>query len=194
MNCSEPPERPSSGTWEWNGELQYGTSVLYTCGPYGNFQAPGGEKYAELESGCAWNKTFSLATLDPCVATSCQVIPFPPPEIGMVYSPDENNRITLASEFNIYNPRLPLDMKFPGPEFCTDNGDIMMIVGSFPEEINISYLSTFSFDKNESVLSTSCYHSLINSLKYSLYRKAKNHLTLFLRRTVWMKLFTFSLI
>ena len=139
VNCTEPPERPSSGTWEWNGELQYGTSVLYTCGPYGNFQAPGGEKYAELESGCAWNKTFSPGTLDPCVATSCQVIPFPPPEIGMVYSPDENNRITLASDFNIYNPRLPLSMKFPGPEFCTDNGDIVMIVGSFPEEINISF-------------------------------------------------------
>ena len=159
MNCTEPPERPTSGTWEWNGELVYDTKVLYTCGPFGNFQGGDGIKYAELTSTCAWNKTFSPGALDPCVATSCQVrsflsllvsiliiciyfhqvIPFPPPEIGMEYSPDENNKITLASEFNIYNPKLPLTMKFPGPEFCIDNGDIMMIVGSIPEEINISY-------------------------------------------------------
>ena len=192
MNCTEPPERASSGTWEWNGQLQYGTSVLYTCGPYGNFQAPSGEKYAELESRCAWNKTFSPGTLDPCVATSCQVIPFPPSEIGMVYSPDENNRITLASEFNIYNPRLPLGMKFPGPEFCADNGDIMMIVGSFPEETIFHFCQPF----NLTVMNLSCFHSISQNydLKYSLYRKAKNHLTLFLRRTVWMRLFTFSLI
>ena len=72
------------------------------------------------------------------MATSCQVIPFPPQEVGMVYAPDDNNRITLASEFNIYNPVLPLKMKFPGPEFCSDNGDIMMIVGSIPE-VDISF-------------------------------------------------------
>ena len=69
------------------------------------------------------------------MATSCQVIPFPPPEIGMEYSPDENNKITLASEFNIYNPRLPMNMDFPGPEFCSDNGHILLIIGSIPEEI-----------------------------------------------------------
>ena len=140
VNCTEPPGRPSSGTWEWSGEVDYGTTVLYTCGPYGNFQGPDGVKYAEVVSQCVWNKTFSPGSLDPCVATSCQVIPFPPAEIGMEYSPDENNRITLASQFNIYNPKLPLNMKFPGPEFCSDNGDIMMIVGSVPEVRNISYL------------------------------------------------------
>ena len=135
VNCTEPPERPTSGTWEWNGELVFATEVLFTCGPFGNFQGPDGYKYAELVSTCAWNKTFSPATLDPCVATSCQVIPFPPPEIGMEYSPDENNKITLASEFNIYNPRLPMEMDFPGTEFCSDNGDILLIIGSIPEEI-----------------------------------------------------------
>ena len=135
VNCTEPPERPTSGTWEWNGELIFATEVLYTCGPFGNFQDPEGYKYADLVSTCAWNKTFSPASLDPCVATSCQVIPFPPPEIGMEYSPDENNKITLASEFNIYNPRLPMKMDFPGPQFCSDNGDVLLIIGSIPEEI-----------------------------------------------------------
>ena len=53
----------------------------------------------------------------------------------MEYSPDENNKITLASEFNIYNPRLPMKMDFPGPQFCSDNGDVLLIIGSIPEEI-----------------------------------------------------------
>ena len=113
----------------------YATEVLYTCGPFGNFQGQDGIKYAELVSTCAWNKTFSPPSLDPCVATSCQVIPFPPPEVGMEYSPDENNKITLASEFNIYNPRLPMEMQFPGTEFCSDNGDILLLIGAIPEEL-----------------------------------------------------------
>ena len=37
VNCTEPPEKPGAGTWEWNGELVYETEILYTCGPYGNF-------------------------------------------------------------------------------------------------------------------------------------------------------------
>ena len=37
VNCTEPPEKPGAGTWEWNGELIYETEILYTCGPYGNF-------------------------------------------------------------------------------------------------------------------------------------------------------------
>ena len=140
MNCTDPPEKPGSGTWEWDGDFKFGTQISYTCGPFGNFQNGTGAKYPELISSCAWNKTWVPSVLDPCVATSCQVIPFPPAEIGMEYSPDENNRITLASQFNIYNPKLPLNMKFPGPEFCSDNGDIMMIVGSVPEVRNILYL------------------------------------------------------
>ena len=48
--------------------------------------------------------------------------------------PDEKNQITLESEFTFYNPRLPFSMNFPGPEFCGDNGDIMMIVGIVPEK------------------------------------------------------------
>ena len=93
-------------------------------------------KYDLTVSTCAWNRSWTPSSLDPCVATSCQVIPFPPPEIGMEYFPDENNKITLASQFNIYNPRLSMEMQFPGTEFCSDNGDILLIIGTIPEEIN----------------------------------------------------------
>ena len=113
--------------------MEYGTEASYTCGPYGNFQSPQGTKYDLTVSTCAWNKTWSPSVLDPCVATSCQVIPFPPPDIGMQHAPDEKNKITLESEFTVYNPRLPFTMKFPGSQFCAENGDIMMVVGSIPE-------------------------------------------------------------
>ena len=95
--------------------------------------------------------------LDPCVAASCQVknsiinenktvliynpwiqvIPFPPPDSGLVFQPDPDNPITLQSEYNVYNPKLPLTMGFPG-DFCGDNGNLMMIVGSVPKVLLIS--------------------------------------------------------
>ena len=142
VNCtSPPPDRPGSGTWEWkDGSVEFGTEVTYTCGPYGNFQ--GGEtggKYDLVVSTCGWNRSWTPSTLDPCVATSCQVIPFPPPDIGMQHAPDEKNQITLESEFTFYNPRLPFTMNFPGPQFCGDNGDIMMIVGIIPQVHNLTF-------------------------------------------------------
>ena len=49
VNCSDtPPERPESGTWEWNGNIGYETSITYTCGPYGSFEDVGGNKYREV--------------------------------------------------------------------------------------------------------------------------------------------------
>ena len=136
VNCTDdPPERPSSGTWEWSGSLEYDTSVFYTCGPYGNFENSGGEKYELIESVCAWNKTWVPSALDTCVATFCQVIPFPPPETGMIFQPDPNNPITLQSEYNVYNPKLPFKMDFPDT-FCGDNGDILLIVGKIPSVKN----------------------------------------------------------
>ena len=76
MNCSSlPPDRPGSGTWEWkDNSIEYGTEVTYTCGPYGNFQGVEGGKYDLVVSTCAWNRTWTPSTLDPCVATSCQVV------------------------------------------------------------------------------------------------------------------------
>ena len=159
MNCTtDPPERPSSGTWEWVGGLEYGTQAEYTCGPYGNFQSEDGAKYETVVSTCGWNRSWTPSTLDPCVAASCQVIPFPPPDIGMHHAPDEKNQITLESEFNVYNPRLPFKMKFPGPDFCGENGDIMMIVGSIPKVEIINQCGIFII------------------YKYFLIRKAGNHL------------------
>ena len=136
MNCTDPPEKPGSGTWEWNGDFKFGTQISYTCGPFGNFQNGTGAKYPELVSSCAWNKTWVPSVLDPCVATSCQVIPFPPPETGLMYQPEDENSISFQSEFMVYNPRLPFVMRFPGAQFCDGNGDIMMVVGTYPS-VNI---------------------------------------------------------
>ena len=55
---------------------------------------------------CQWNKTWSPSVLPDCTATACQDIPFPPKEIGFVYSPDAKNNITLTSG------------KHPSPRVC----------------------------------------------------------------------------
>ena len=52
VNCSHPPEKAAAGTWEWNGNFNYGTEVLFTCGPYGNFLDAEGFLYEELTSTC----------------------------------------------------------------------------------------------------------------------------------------------
>ena len=132
MNCTDPPVKADAGTWEWNGKYHYGTTVLYTCGPYGNFLDSDGFLYENLISTCSWDRTWSPPELDPCAATSCQTIPFPPKKTGLVHLPDPDNPITLQSEYNVYNPKLPLTMGFPG-DFCGDNGNLMMIVGSVPK-------------------------------------------------------------
>ena len=69
MNCSKPPERPGAGTWEWNKEYSYETSIIYTCGPYGNFRNAEGQMYEELITECAWNKTWAPSVLDECTGT-----------------------------------------------------------------------------------------------------------------------------
>lgn len=28
VNCTHPPEKAAAGTWEWNGNFNYGTEVL----------------------------------------------------------------------------------------------------------------------------------------------------------------------
>ena len=79
----------------------------------------------------SWDRTWSPPALDPCAATACQQIPFPPKETGLVHLTDPENPITLASEFTLYDVALPLKMKFPG-DFCGDQGRIMLVVGSIP--------------------------------------------------------------
>ena len=133
VNCTDPPVKADAGTWEWNGNFNYGTSVLYTCGPYGNFLDSNGFLYENLISTCSWDRTWSPPVLDPCAATSCQTIPFPPKKTGLVHLPDPNNPITLASEFTLYDVSLPLKMKIPD-DLCGDEGQIMLIVGRIPSE------------------------------------------------------------
>ena len=131
----------------------------------------------KVVSTCAWNKTWSPSVLDPCVAASCQVknltinghktvfiynpwiqvIPFPPPDSGLVFQPDPDNPITLQSEYNVYNPKLPLTMGFPG-DFCGDNGNLMMIVGSVPK---------VPINNVMQVLSLPCFHCFF-------FRKVEN--------------------
>jgi hypothetical protein len=127
--------KPAAGTWEWDGALEYGASVLYTCGAVGNFkERTEGTLYEEQVSTCAWNRTWAPPVLDPCAAIACQNIPFPPKSIGLEYVPDPANPISLASEYSQYNPTIPLRMPFPGPEFCGDNNQKLMIVGRIPED------------------------------------------------------------
>ena len=88
---------------------------------------------------CAWNKSWTPDVLDPCAATSCQEIPFPPKEIGLVKVDDPLNPITMASKYAKYNPSLPLvgktAMSFPVDwDFCGDNSLNLMIVGKIPSE------------------------------------------------------------
>ena len=98
-----------------------------------------GTKVEIIVSECAWNKTWVPEKLPSCVATSCQVIPFPPDDTGMIYKVDPDNPLTIASDYAIYSPRLPYTMNFPGPEFCSDKGETMMVVGTTPRVCKLGF-------------------------------------------------------
>lgn len=132
INCTEPPERPESGTWDWKSEYKYNTDIKYTCGPFGSFKSENGETYIEKIVSCGWNQTWVPSSLDPCVATSCQIIPFPDPSTGLLYQPEGEDAIQLQSEYTVYNPRMPFTMNFPGSDFCSGK-DILLIVGKYPK-------------------------------------------------------------
>ena len=107
VNCSDPPTRPGSGTWEWDGGYGYGNVIEYTCGPYGNFLSSEGQLYETALVECQWNRTWSMPQLDPCQATACQTMPSPPKASGLIdYS-------TTSSEEARYNPPLPTSLTMP---------------------------------------------------------------------------------
>ena len=129
IECGEPPSRPNSGTWEWNNDYSYKTKVEYTCGPFGVFEFDNGTVAETFTSHCAWNKSFVPDKLPPCKATFCPSIPMPPAYTNLNFVPDPENSFTLTSPFALYGPRVPFDMKFPGPSFCTEEeGSKMLIV------------------------------------------------------------------
>ena len=110
MNCTEPPSRFPSGTWEWSGDYSFETQIVYTCGPYGKFEGSDGRLYKKLIAECMWNKTWSPPELDPCkgfgfnliidlliiTATACAIMPEPPPSTGLVIAqgPSSSGKIS----------------------------------------------------------------------------------------------------
>ena len=132
VNCTDPPARPPSGSWEWDGSREYLSEAAYTCGLYGHFRSEEGRDYETQVSVCGWNRSWVPPSFDPCVSTSCQYIPFPPPETGLLYRPDPTNSLSLLSDTSVYDPALPFTMKFP-PDFCSGSEDVLMVVGSVPE-------------------------------------------------------------
>ena len=73
-----------------------------------------------------------------------KVVPFPDPDTGLIYQPENENSISFTSDLLVYNPRLKYTMNFPGVEFCGDNGGIMLLVGSFPAVSKRKFLSILS--------------------------------------------------
>ena len=150
VNCTEAPEMPPGGTWEWDKSIGYATEAHYTCGPYGNFIDAAGELYETLVSVCSWNKSWTPSEMDPCVAVACPVIPFPPEDSGMILMEDADNMITLETESSKYSPRLPVTLKFPGAELCTDGG-VMLVVGTIPKKsrrpLQIVFYAEDGFDE-----------------------------------------------
>ena len=112
ITCSDPPQRPSSGTWDQTGKLTYLAKVTYSCGPFGRFQLKNGSSVEEVVSTCMWNKSFVPDTLPDCRATSCPLIPTPAEFTGLVFKPDPKNNFSLTSENAFYSPKLPFSMKF----------------------------------------------------------------------------------
>ena len=66
-------------------------------------------------------------------ASSCQIVPFPPPEIGLLYTPDEVNNMQLASEFSQFNPKIPFSMAVPAGGICSTAK--ILIVGVMPSRV-----------------------------------------------------------
>ena len=53
------------------------------------------------------------------LATSCQIVPFPPSDIGMIYTPDSENNMQLESDYSQFNPKIPFNMAVPPGGICS---------------------------------------------------------------------------
>ena len=126
VNCTEPPERPLTGTWSWSGDYSFSTQVIYTCGPYGQFLGQDGQLYPQLIAECLWNKTWSPPILDPCSVTSCQTMPTSPDDTGLVLTSGPE-----SSDSQLFSPRLPAIVSIPPSGMCGDMVKLM-VVGKIP--------------------------------------------------------------
>ena len=139
VSCSEPPPRPESGTWEWDGSYAYQTKIIYTCGPNGKFKLSNGSLVDEFTSICSWNKSFVPIKLPECVATSCPIVPVPPKYTGLQFYHDPANDFRLDSPYSKYNPPMPAKIPFPGPDFCQNPDTTLKIIGKLISDKRNSY-------------------------------------------------------
>ena len=107
---------------------QYNTKVLNT---YGKSQMENGDLEDNIVSTCMWNKTWTPSTLEPCVANSCPIIPFPPKFTGLLFESDKDSSFSVVSKYSKYSPKLPTELPIPA-DFCTKEG--AMAVGKILSE------------------------------------------------------------
>ena len=169
VSCSEPPPRPESGTWEWNKKYDFGTEILYTCGPNGKFLADNGTAFDEIVSTCTWNKSFIPAELPDCVATSCPIVPLPPKFTGLEFYFDPSNDFRLDSPFSRYSPPMPAKIPFPGDDFCQNSESTLKIIGKMTSDNRHSYGHIVFMTDNDD----EAYHIKI-SLYYDVIYRSSN--------------------
>lgn len=59
-------------------------------------------------------------------ATFCQVVPSPPPSVGLVWVPSEDSSISLGSDTQLYNPSIPINMEWPSG-FCDGQQKLLLV-------------------------------------------------------------------
>ena len=50
---------------------------------------------------------------------------------------DPENPISLQSRFSQYNPILPLSLAWPGPQFCGEGEQQLLVVGTIPSHSRV---------------------------------------------------------
>ena len=82
------------GCRKWAGNLRYGATAEYECGPYAHFSnETANVTYNTATLECQWNKEWSPAALDDCAWLYCPVVPEPPPSTKLLYAPPEGSSL-----------------------------------------------------------------------------------------------------
>lgn len=128
VSCLDPPpETPRGALRFWDGRVDFGTEIEYTCGADGLFKSPStGETYPVQTAACGWDGRWSPeARLDPCLWSRCQSVPVPPASSGLSLSDEEGANPLLpaaALRNGVYAPgSLPASVPAPaGSSFWGD--------------------------------------------------------------------------